>query len=246
MKDILIILLGLIAIVLVVMMFTEKGRFMLKSFYNSLFIDVAKTPKGAEAIYNEAIDEAQKQYSKAKDNLSKIAGILNTSKTHKDKTEMLIKDTKLKMEHFAKSNQFDKVDLYASELSSLEEELELYSEQVIKYTQMLDEAKLLANNFEEKLTKLKRDKQVTVRQLELNLQTKEMYDDLDELKASKTSDKMLHAVKYGLSETTEHAVGARIVHNSKHSTQIAKADAEMKFSKSNAYAEELKRKYGGK
>lgn len=243
MKDILIILIGLVAVILVIMMFTEKGRFMLKSFYNSLFIDVAKTPKGAEAIYNEAIDEAQTQYTKASDNLSKIAGLLETAKTNKAKAEKNIVNTKNKMEQFAKNGQFDKVDLYVEDLSATEEELELYNQQVEKYCQMFEEAQILTKSFEEKLVKLKRDKQITVRQLEMNIQTKQMYDNLDELKAAKVSDKMLSAVKDGLTETTEQATGAKVVHNSKHSTKIAKADAELKSGKYNAYAEELRKKY---
>lgn len=243
MKDILIIIIGLLLAIVIIMMFTEKGRFMLKSFYNSLFIDIAKTPKGAEVIYNEAIEEASKQYSKASDNLNKIAGLLNTAETNKSKTEKNITLTKNKMEHFAKNNQFDKVELYAEDLSSLEEEIELYTQQVEKYSTMFEEAKILTSNFEDKLTKLKRDKQITIRQLEMNIQTKEMYDNLDELKSTKASDKMLSAVKEGLTETTEQAIGAKIVHNNKHSTKISKANAEFKSGKSNAYAEELKRKY---
>lgn len=243
MKDILIILLAIVVVIVVIMALTDKGRFMLKAMYNSLFFDAAKTPKGAEKIYQQAIEEAKEKFSKASDNLMKVAGLLNKAETELKNSLKSQEEIKSNMEYYAKLKQFDKVDLYGEELFSIEESIVLYKEQVQKYSLMKKEAETLANMFEQQLSKLKREKQATIRQLEMNIQTKEMYDDLDELKSTKGSQKMLDAVKEGLSETSDVAAGARIVHNSKHSTKIQQANMESRKHSSSSYAEELKKKY---
>lgn len=235
--------LGIGIIAFTILALTGKGRYFLKGCFNLFFQDLAKTPKGAEAIYAQAIEEATNAYSKASNNLQRIAGMLNTSENNLTETSNKINTTKQKMEEFAKRQQWEKVDLYAEELSSLEEDIKLYQNEVIKYKPMLEQAKMLSNQYESKLTKLKKDKKIVVRQLEMNQQTKDMYDDLDSLKQTKTSDKLLDSVKEGLIETEEMATGAKILHNSKRSTKLLEADNELKSSEFNKYALELKNRY---
>jgi len=235
--------LGIGIIAFTALALTGKGRYFLKGCYNLFFQDLAKTPKGAEAIYVEAIEEATNSYVKASNNLQRIAGILNTSENNLTETNNKIITTKQKMEEFAKRQQWEKVDLYSEELSSLEEDIKIYQSEVVKYKPMLEQAKMLSNQYESKLTKLKKDKKIVVRQLEMNQQTKDMYDDLDSLKQTKTSDKLLDSVKEGLIETEEMATGAKILHNSKRSTKLLEADNELKGSAFNKYAQDLKEKY---
>lgn len=225
---------------------TGKGRYLIKGMTNLFFVDVAKTPKGAEAIYTQAIEEANKAYVKASNNFQKIAGLLDTAmRNHKNAVEN-VGLTKKKMEMLASKGQFDKVEILAEELTNVEEDVKIYLAEIAKYKPMYSQAETLSQNYETKLRQLQKDKKTVIRQLEINQQTKEMYDDLDELKNVKTSDKLLSAVKEGVVETGEMATGARTLHESKHSTKMLEIDKQVKSAKQSDYVEELRRKYNKK
>lgn len=237
------IIFGIVAVVGGGLALTGRGRYLIKGLTNLFFVDVAKTPKGANAIYTQAIEEASDSYTKASNNFQRIAGLLDTAQNNqKDTSDKLIL-TKQKMEDFAKRQMFEKVELFAQELANIDEDLSIYTAEIAKYTPMYQQAKLLTENYEQKLIKLKKDKKTVVRQLEMNQQAKEMYDDLDQLKNVKTSDKLLESVKEGVIDTGEMATGARILHENKHSTKMLEAESEVKAVKYNSYVEELKQKY---
>ena len=234
---------GIAVIVLAGLGISGKGRYLIKGTANLFFTDVAKTPKGAEAIYTQAIEEAQNNYNKASNNLQRIAGLLDTSQKNYNITSKKIGETKANCEMLCKKGKFDEADLFADELMELEEDLVIYQNEIIEYTPMLEEAKTLCQNGESKLRKLQKDKKTVVRKLEINQQTKQMYDSMDELKNVKSSDKLLNAVKEGVLESGEMATGAKILHESKHSTKMLEAEKAIKKEQKSAYIEELKQKY---
>lgn len=237
------IVIGIATVVATGLALTGKGRYLIKGVTNLLFIDIAKTPKGAEAIYTQAIEEAQGAYNKASNNFQKIAGLLETAKSNFANTNSKVERTKAKMEELAKKQMFKEVDIFAQELSNLEDDLKMYTDEVNKYNPMYHQAEMLTQQYETKLMKLKKDKKTVIRQLEINQQTKEMYDDLDELKNVKSSEKLLEAVKEGVVETGEVATGAKVLHNNKHSTKLLEAESAVKTIKVNDYAEQLRKKY---
>jgi len=237
---------GIGVILLAGLMLTGKGRYLAKGFLNLFFTDMAKTSVGAAAIYTQAIEEHTKSYNKASDNYQKIAGVLDTARNNLISADKKIVKTKEQMEQLAKMNKFDKVQLFAEELSSAEEDKISYTNEITRYVPMFEQSKLVTEQLEAKLNKLKKDKKTVVHQLEINKQTKEMYDNLDQVKQGKSSDKLLDAVREGIIETGEMATGAKVVHDSKHSTKMLEAESEIKAAESNSYVEELRKKYQGK
>ena len=108
---------------------------------------------------------------------------------------------------------------------------------------MKQQAQDATETIERKLRKLKRDSKIAVKKLEMNLQTKEIYDSLDELKTSNVSDKMLNNVKEGAIDAQEMAVGAKSVYDSKFSTKLNKAEKDAIGSKYDSYLTGLVDKY---
>ncbi|MNV90664.1 hypothetical protein D3C71_1850720 [compost metagenome] len=96
---------------------------------------------------------------------------------------------------------------------------------------------------EDKLKKLQKDKNRVISDLKLNKELKVMYDDMDELKNTTSTDKLLDTVKKGVQDTRETAVGARVVHENKTSTKLANAETEARKLQSSSYVEDLKKKY---
>lgn len=239
------IVLGLIIIVLagVFIFGGSKLRVLLRGFVGVFVEDLAKTPEGAAAAYNQAIEKAQNDYNTAHNTLQKVAGQLDSSQKSISTTEDKLRKTEEKCEAFAKSGQFDKVELFAQQRNDLIEEVEFHKRTVAELEPIFEEAKRISNYLEKKLTNLKKDKTRVTNDLKLNKQLKDMYDDMDELKNVTNVDKLLDSVKEGVKDSREKAVGAKVVHGNKLSTKISNADEEAKKLVNSDYVEELKRKY---
>jgi phage shock protein A len=237
----LLVALGVIA--LAGLLISGKLRTLVKGFIGLFVEDVAKTPEGAAAVYTEAIDKAQDDYNKASNALQKIAGQLQTAKMSLQELQIKIKSCEEKCERFASLGQFEKVEMYGQERQDLMEEKD-HTETVIKnLSPIFEEAKKLTEFNELKLVKLKKEKVNVVNNLKLNKQLKEMYDDMDELKNTSNIDKLLEAVKEGSKESMESATGAKVLHESKRSTKLSNADAEVKAMQNSDYVDSLKKKY---
>ena len=241
------ILIAIIILIVLGLALTGRGRTMIKGFVNLFFEDVSKTPKGADAIYSEAIEEAKKDYVKADNNLRKITGMLETAKLNKETAANNVAKFEKQAETLAKQQRFEEIeDVIMPELEIAKEELLVYDKQVKEYEPMQKQAKEVHAAIELKLKKLEKERKVVVRKLELNEQTKEMYDSLDELKNVKNTDKLLKSVKEGALSSEEEVRGAKAVYENRSSTKMAKINAEVKSAESSAYVEELRRKYGNK
>jgi hypothetical protein len=235
-------ILGAAVIVVAGLAMTKKGRYLLKGALNMFFVDVAKTPKGAETIYTQAIDEAQNKYNKASDNFQRITGMLETSKRNYALSEKKMDDTKRTMQALASRGQLtdDKLEVYKIELQSIDDDINTYAQEIQEYTPMFNDAKTLTKKYELDLAQLQKDKKSVVRKLEINQQTKKMYDDLDECKKDNASSKLVAAVKEGVMESSEIATGARVLHESKHSTKLAELESESKGIKFDDFLSGLK------
>ena len=74
----------------------------------------------------------------------------------------------------------------------------------------------------------------------------DLLGDLDELKKDTATAKMLDAVMDGSKDLQKEVDGARVVHENRASTKIARAEQKAAQLKSDEYLESLKKKYGGK
>lgn len=232
-----------LVIIGIILILSGKARTLAKGFFSLFITNVAKTPEGAEAIYQEAIDQAQDDYNKASDTLNTIAGKLETAKKNLANAQNALENTKSKCEQLAKAGEFDKLDVYSSKLDEINADLDLFTKEVNKYQPMFEDASIVCNKLEATLKKLKKEKSTVVAEIRLNNSTKEMYDRLDELKRVKSSDKLLGSVREGLVESSEKAVGAKTVYNNKTSTKIDRIEQETKSAQTNDYIQSLKNKY---
>lgn len=234
---------AILFILFLILILSGKARILVKGFFGLFITNVAKTPEGAEAIYQEAIEEAQLDYNKANDTLNILAGKYETAKKNLAKTKEEMESTKNKCEQLAKSNEFEKLDIYSTKLDDIRMDLDLYVKEIEKYKPMYEDASLVCNKLEATLKKLKKEKSTVVAELRLNNSTKEMYDRLDELKHVKSSDKLLSSVREGLTETSEKAIGAKTIYNNKTSTKIDRIEQDTKSSETSSYIQDLKNKY---
>lgn len=226
--------------------FRKKLKVLVGGFLNVFVEDAAKTPEGANAVFNQAIEEMQDKYNRAANTLNKLSGELKHAEAAVDSITKEIKEVEATCERLVKAGQLNDAEVYASRRAELITELEQKKECIVRLKPMVTDATQIYDTLGKKLRELKRNKKETVEKLKMNGQLKDLLGDLDELKKDTATAKMLDAVMDGSKDLQKEVDGARVVHENRASTKIARAEQKAAQLKSDEYLESLKKKYGGK
>lgn len=241
---------AIIAVVLLALIifpeFRKKLKVLVGGFLNVFVEDAAKTPEGANAVFNQAIEEMQDKYNRAANTLNKLSGELKHAEAAVDSITKEIKEVEATCERLVKAGQLNDAEVYASRRAELITELEQKKECIVRLKPMVADATQIYDTLGKKLRELKRNKKETVEKLKMNGQLKDLLGDLDELKKDTATAKMLDAVMDGSKDLQKEVDGARVVHENRASTKIARAEQKAAQLKSDEYLESLKKKYGGK
>lgn len=226
--------------------FRKKLKVLVGGFLNVFVEDAAKTPEGANAVFNQAIEEMQDKYNRAANTLNKLSGELKHAEAAVESITKEIKDVEATCERLVKAGQMNDAEVYATRRAELVTELEQKNECIARLKPMVADATQIHDAVGKKLRELKRNKKETVDKLKMNGQLKDLLGDLDELKKDTATAKMLDAVMDGSKDLQKEVDGARVVHENRTSTKIARAEQKAAQLKSDEYLESLKKKYGGK
>lgn len=237
-------LLTCIIILIVIGLFLfEKPRMLLKAFFNLFVENTAKTEKGAEAIYSQAIDEAQNNYNKAVKYLHDVAGKLERARTNLEDAKKAEKRTKSEIEQLCKIGKFEDAEVLQADLELAIEAIRTHDEAIKKLEPIKLQAEQLQRQYEANLKKLENEKKLIIGKMRLNKTSAEMYEGLDELATMKTTDKLLKSVRQGAEELEDRYVGASTVYNNKTSTKAANIRQELRSTETNDFMAEMRAKY---
>lgn len=223
--------------------FRKKLMTMTSGFLHVFIEDKAKTPEGARAIFAEAIDEAQDKYNAANETYRKLFGKLTHMKNMKEQSQAKLKECESACEGLVKAGKMEAATIKAEEREELLRQYTVYNKAITDLEPRVQDAANIQNECEKRLRKLKQQSKEVVQGLEMNKQMQEIYDDLDELKKTTTTSKLLEHVNDAFEESQNTVAGAKAVHENKVSTKVAKANAEADKVKTNDYLESLKTKY---
>lgn len=126
----------------------------------------------------------------------------------------------------------------------LQEELdkaENLSDQFQKMKPAAEEVKAIKEKLENQLAALKRESKDVVAELKANEQVADVYSNLDRLRASTGTDKMLNATRDGLQESREKAAGAKVLYQTSREGKLDKASANTDDYKVSSYLDSLKK-----
>lgn len=237
-------IIGIVVIIFVIMLILfPEFRVLLKGFTRIFIKDMATTPEGAEAIYREKIDQAQDAYNKADNALKVAAGKLSTAKRDMENLKAKLAKVESECESLVKNGKLDLAQLKAEEREEVLSDIKRYSELVKAYEVAANTAREAQEMCEKNLRKLKRESKEVVENMKVKKQLKEVYDDMDELKNVTATDKLLESVRDKNRDLDAVVEGSKVVHDSKISTRLQRADAEAKKLQSNDYLDTLKKKY---
>lgn len=232
-----------IALIIAVFALFPEARALFKGIARLFIHDMATTPEGAEAIYTEKIDQAQDAYNIAHDAYVKASGKHHNAKRDLENLKNRISKVEAACESFVKNGNMEMAELKSEERSEIETDIKNLETKILAYANAETAAKEAAEMCEKNLRKLKKERREVVENMKTKKQLKEIYDDMEELKAVTGTDKLLESVREKNKDLDAMAMGAKVAHDNKVSTKLAKADAEAKKLQSNDYLESLKKKY---
>ena len=235
-------LLALIALILFPE-FRRSLKVLCSGFLNLFVQDLAKTPEGAAAVYNEAIEEERELYRKACNVLNKVSGELHAAKNDLAKLQANKTNVEATCERLVREGREKDALLYAEKLVEVNGDIERTKKVISEYEPYVEEAQKAVNIREKRLRDLKKQQKDTVNDIKLAKQTKDIHEDMDELRKDRATHKLLDAVNEGANDLRKEANGARIVHQSKTSTKIANIEKDMESAQASDYIASLKEKY---
>lgn len=238
----LLIIIIIVLLALLLILFPEFRKLCMG--WTRLFIkDMATTPEGAEAIYAEKIDEAQKKYNIADDALRKAAGRLKIEEDKLDSLQDRLKKVEKTCENLVSKGDMEFAAIKADERAEIISDIERSKKLIAVYSTAKADAMEVHKACEANLKKLRRDSKEVVENMRVKEQINDVYDSMDDLKNTTATDKLLASIKEKNEDLDASVAGARVVHENKTSTKIQRANEQARKLQSNDYLESLKKKY---
>lgn len=235
-------------IVVALVLFPEvrkKATVLFRGAANMFVEDQAKTPEGAKAIFTQAISEAEEKYQTAKDTYNRLSGRRNRMQSDLAKLKEEIKSLEAKVDSFARRGDRENAKLFADRIMQLRSSVKSKEQAIATLNSSVEKAKQAYDACAKRVTSLKTQKSEVIAQMETNRMTKELMDDLDEVYKGSATDKMIDAVLEGAGVLEEESSGAIAAHEAKLSTRIERADQMAAEAESEAYLDEIMKKYSG-
>lgn len=238
-----IIAIAVVLLILLVFILFPEARSLFSGFTRLFIKDMATTPEGARAIYEEKIEQARQAYNKADSSYKKAAGKYESTKRVNAELAERLKQVEKECEALVRANNLEAAALKAEEREEIISEQNRTKQLLVAYEKAVASAKEAYTECEKRLKALKRESKEVVENMKVKEQLKEVYDDVDELKAVTGTDKMIDAIREKNKDLDEVVEGSRVVHNSKLSTRTQKAEEAARKASTNDYLESLKKKY---
>ena len=231
-------------VILVLFFWAVPGaRALLKAAAGLIVKDIATTPEGARALFEDKIDEAHDSYSKADDYYKMTSGKLSIAKNDYVRYKEKLATVEKQCEELVKAGRMESAALKSEQRGEILSDIKRCEELIKALTDVTAQAKEARDICEKNLLDLKRQSKEVVENMRVKQELKQVYDGMDELKSITATDKLLDSVMEKNKSLDIMVEGSKAAHNAKLSTRISKAEDEAKKLQSNDYLESLKRKY---
>lgn len=235
-----------IVVVLALIVFPDfrKGLKSLAGGFLSIWLkDVAKTPEGAKAIYQQKIDELQKEYNRISTLLNQAAGELTEKIRERERIGREITKAENQAAALVQAGRINDARIFTEQRATLIAEAESLDEIIERLKVATNNAKATHEMYAKKLVEMKAEAKKTVSEMELNAHMSSLLAELDDLRADSATDKLVNAVREGAADIRKEATGSMVVHQNRLSTKIAQAQVSASAAQSDAYLQSLVNKY---
>ena len=225
--------------VLIALGVSGKLSVLAKGFAGMFVENLATTPTGAKAVYNDAIEKAQVNYNKANDANRQIVGEYEDLKAKVSKLSKGVEKKTNEALASKKAGRMDDAILLAEEREDLLAQLTGLQEDEPRMAAAVKEAEAINTATQRKLKELKKDQTRVVSKLESNEKMKAIYDDLDDLKRTTDTDKLLGSIKDKVTKGNQEIAGAKAIRNNSLDVNLESAETRARKASALSFLDEL-------
>lgn len=195
-----------------IILFAPQLRLLMR-YLSGLFVkNIAETPEGAEAVYDEMIAKAQLEYNIAADTLQNISGQLRSERETRKSLEDSLQKIEKECERLVDEGRLEDARTASGQRYDLMSRLDLCRESLEKLAATEQDAREMHRIFENNLLRLKQEKQLKIQEIIVNSHLTKAYTSLDKLRKSSGADRMLDAVEESARHKAAMAAGAKAVY----------------------------------
>lgn len=232
-----------VAVVALILVMFPESRVLLKGFVRLFIKDRATTVEGAQAVFDQQIDELQEVRDKADEALRVASGKRSMEERKNKALKSRLKELEDACDALVKVGNIEAASTKSEERTDTLTEIKNSDLRLKAYIEGENAARESFNMAERNLKASKRKAKEAIENMKTKQVMKEVYDQIDENRANSGTDKLVDAIMEKNQSLDEVVEGSRVVHNSKLSTRSAKADEAAHKAQGDAYLESLKKKY---
>lgn len=238
-------LLIIIAVVVILFALAVSGklRALVKAFLNLFVEDLASTPEGAEALFNQKEEEVEEKFRKADTVYKKVAGQRKRCKEELENLEAKLTTIESQCERLAKAHDEEGLDIKIAERADIVEDIDIHKDTLKTLESALKDASEARSACEENLNQIRKKKKQIVTQMKRNRDMKDIYDDLEGIGAGDHTSKLLDKVIERGDDLADIVAGSKEAYETKTSTKAKKVDQRLKSSANDDYKQQLLNKY---
>ena len=238
-------LLIIIAVVVILFALAVSGklRALVKAFLNLFVEDLASTPEGAEALFNQKEEEVEEKFRKADTVYKKVAGQRKRCKEELENLEARLTTIESQCERLAKAHDEEGLDIKIAERADIVEDIDIHKDTLKTLEAALKDASEARSACEENLNQIRKKKKQIVTQMKRNRDMKDIYDDLEGIGAGDHTSKLLDKVIERGDDLADIVAGSKEAYETKTSTKAKKVDQRLKSSANDDYKQQLLNKY---
>lgn len=238
-------LLIIIAVLVIVFALAISGklRALVKAFFNLFVEDLASTPEGAEALFNQKEEEVNDKFRRADAVYKKVAGQRKRCKDTITELETKLVQVEAQCDKLAKMQDMEGLDIKIAERADIVDEISINKQTLITLEGALKDASEARDACEENLRIIQKKRKQVVTQMKRNRDMKDIYDDLEGIGAGDHTSKLLDKVIERGDDLADMVAGSKEAYETKASTKAKKVDQRLKSSANDDYKQQLLNKY---
>ena len=232
-----------VVVILFALVVSGKLRALVKAFLNLFVEDLASTPEGAEALFNQKEEEVEEKFRKADTIYKKVAGQRKRCKEELENLEVKLTTIESQCERLAKAHDEEGLDIKIAERADIVEDIDIHKDTLKTLESALKDASEARSACEENLNQIRKKKKQIVTQMKRNRDMKDIYDDLEGIGAGDHTSKLLDKVIERGDDLADIVAGSKEAYETKTSTKAKKVDQRLKSSANDDYKQQLLNKY---
>ena len=232
-----------VVVILFALVVSGKLRALVKAFLNLFVEDLASTPEGAEALFNQKEEEVEEKFRKADTIYKKVAGQRKRCKEELENLEVKLTTIESQCERLAKAHDEEGLDIKIAERADIVEDIDIHKDTLKTLEAALKDASEARSACEENLNQISKKKKQIVTQMKRNRDMKDIYDDLEGIGAGDHTSKLLDKVIERGDDLADIVAGSKEAYETKTSTKAKKVDQRLKSSANDDYKQQLLNKY---